>query len=232
MLELVGIVVTEKGQDRLHRTQLVVRPGEVLGVVGPNHSGKSTLLEVCAGCIKPARGQILMGGRDVTRRLKRLRDVVGLMSQNPLGPLDLAPRVWLKLWAELDGVPSAERSKRIDEAAEAFDVDMASTLVSKMSAGGRKRLELARVWVHKPKIAILDQVTDGLDGHGLRRVSTAIRDLTAGGGTVILADSSPHLPVAVCDRVVIMQGGTVTAEISRSEPQFQSMIASAQGWAE
>ena len=232
MLELVGIVVTEKGQARLHRTQLTVRPGEILGVVGPNSSGKSTLLEVCAGQLKPTRGQLLVDGRDVTRRLDRLRDMVGFMGQRPHGPHELAPRQWLKVWAELDGVPGRQRKQRIDDAVDLFEVDTGPQFVMRMSAGSRRRLELARVWVRQPKLVILDQVTDGLDGHGLRVISTAIREAAAKGQSVILADSSPHLPVAVCDRALVLQGGTVSAEISRTEPQFQSMIASAQGWAQ
>mgnify|MGYP001447126452 CR=1 FL=1 len=77
---------------------------------------------------------------------------------------------------------------------------------------------------------LLDHPGQHLDGAGLALLTSAIRDAAADGVTVILSDVSPHLPVAVCDRVVCLQAGTVTAEVGRTEEGFSSMIAEVQGW--
>ncbi len=232
MIELSGVALKGEIGDRLVGCQLAVRAGEVLGVIGPTGSGKTSLLRVCAGRVSVTRGQIRMDGRDVTRQHERLRTAAGYLDSQIPGPSDLTTAEWLNFWADLGDVSAETRRDTIQAMSTRFGAPLGTRSLSLCSTGELKRLNLARVWMGSPRFFVLDEASAGLDGDGLGRLSAAIEDASSAGTTVILSDSSPHLPVSVCDRVVIMKDGDVSAEISRTDPRFESMIAAAQGWAQ
>jgi ABC-type multidrug transport system ATPase subunit len=226
VLELVGVVVTQRGVPRLDRCSFEVRAGEVLGLVGGTGAGKTAALEVMAGLQAPQQGRVVLDGRDATRAGRRLRAAAGLVAHTCPGPGDVSVSEWLRLWGRLDGAdPKASTA-----AAERFGVPDGARLVGTLSQGQRLRLGLARLWARAPQVYLLDAPEAGLDGDGLRRLSEAVRDAAAGGSTVVLTAAAPYLPSAVCDRVICMAAGAATAEASRGAPDFEVRIAAAQGW--
>jgi ABC-type multidrug transport system ATPase subunit len=232
MLETVNLICEGDGRTRLSGCTLSVRTGEVLGIVGATGSGKSSILAVLAGQLAPSRGQVLLNGRDVGRKSGALAKVVGYMAHEIPGPLDLSCQAWLKFWLEVAGVPKTSRQAAISDALKRFPSFDLNRRVSACSWSERRLLDLIRVFGQKPKLYLLDCPSQALDGHGLRALTTAIKDVAADGATVILAESSPHLPVAVCDRALVMQGGKVVADVKRGQGEFESMIARSQGWSE
>ena len=151
MIEVVGVVVQGAGQPRLDRCSLAARPGEILGVVGPSASGKTTLFEVMAGTRPPERGRILLDGRDVTRKANALRRVVGRLVHPIHGPTDLSPFEWLRFWAHLDGVPTSELGGRLERACAQFAWNERRCRIDEISLGEQRRLALVRVWLRRPK---------------------------------------------------------------------------------
>jgi ABC-type multidrug transport system ATPase subunit len=232
LLELKGIDVTSRGVARLERCSLAVRPGEILGLVGPTGSGKTAVLQVAAGLLAPVRGRLLLEGKDVTRKPARLRAAAALLTAGPATPGDLRAGAWLHLWAGLDAVPRGERKARVDDAVARFGLaERLDRTVESLSAGEQRRLQLARLWVRRPSLYLLDGPGDGLDGEGLARLTALLRDAAAAGATVILTATAPHLPTSVCDRVLHLEGGAVRAELARAEPDFKARVAACQGWA-
>lgn len=230
MIELVGVVVGIGGERRLDRCSWAVRPGEVLGLVGGCGSGKSTALAVAAGALRPERGRLVLDGRDVTRARRKLRGATALLTHAVPGPLDVTVDEWLMLWASLDDVPARERAERVARAKARFGVAPGAWLVARLSHGERRRLGLARVWVRRPDVFLLDQPGDALDGEGLRQLTAAVREAAAGGAAVVISDSAPHLAASLCDRVVCFEAGAVVMEAKRGDAEFEARIAAAQGW--
>ncbi|MCA9541746.1 MAG: ATP-binding cassette domain-containing protein [Myxococcales bacterium] len=231
MIELVGVVVSgERGERRLDRCSFAVRPGEILGLVGGTGSGKSSALAVAAGALKPLRGRLVLDGRDVTRSPRKLRGVAGLLAHELPGPFDLTLGEWLELWASLDAVPRAELPGRLETALKAFPLPALHTPVSRLSHGQRRHLALARLWVRRPQVYLLDQPGDALDGTGLRALTAALREVAAQGASVVLADAAPHLAASVCDRVACLEAGQVVMDARRGDAEFEQRIAAAQGW--
>ena len=230
LIELNGVVVESLGRTRLEGCSLTVRTGEILGVIGGSGTGKSTLLEVLAGRLGVQRGNILHSGRDITRNLKVLKDKAALVGHQLDGPYDVSPKNWLQLWAELDGVPEADRKKRIASASSRFGVDMSVPSVRALSRGQQRRLSIARAWSRRPEFLILDQPGDVLDGEGLRLLSGSLKTVVSGGTTIVFADASPQLPLSICDRVVALDSGRVVGELSRGDENFEQGIAGFQGW--
>lgn len=230
MLELIGVVVGEGHAGRLERLSFEVRAGEILGLVGGTGAGKTAALQVAAGALAPQRGRLVLAGRDVTRAPAKLRAMAALAGETLPGPFDVTVSAWLGFWARLDGVPAKEVATRIAAVTERFGLPAADRWVVGLSRGERRRLGLARAWLRAPRLFLLDAPGDGLDGDGLRRLTVAIRQAVAEGGTVVLADSAPHLPAAICDRVVCLAAGTATGEARRGTEDFEARIARAQGW--
>ena len=225
MLELRGVVV----EGRLDRCSFAARPGEVLGLVGATGSGKSTALAVGAGHLPVRRGRVLLDGRDA--RAGRLKAAVGLAGDGLEGPHDVEIAGWLRLWGELDGVPRAELAEGVGAVCDRFGLGELGRRVGTLSGGERRHLALARLWLRAPQVLLLDAPGDGLDGDGLRRLTTAVREAAADGRTVLIADAAPHLPTTLCDRAVCLAGGTVTAEVARADTDFGERVAASQGWA-
>ena len=230
MIELVGVVVTAEAKARLDRCAFEVRAGEVLGLVGPTGAGKTTALAVLGGLLGPARGRVLLEGRDVSRKPDRLRALAGMAGHVLPGPYDLNVYDWLALWAGMDGVARGERTARIDDAIKQFAL-AGDTRVEQLSHGGHRRLGFARLWVRRPRLYLLDAPDEGLDGDGLRRLTGAIRAVVADGATVVIGASSPHLASTICDRVVGLAGGAATGLMRRSDASFSAQVARAAGWA-
>lgn len=230
VIELVGIVVGIGGERRLDRCSFAVRPGEVLGLVGGSGSGKSTALAVAAGALAPDRGRLVLDGRDVSRARGKLRGATGLLTHEVPGPHDLTVDEWLALWASLDDVPASERGERISRARGRFGVSPGGWTVGRLSHGERRRLGLARLWVRRPGVYLLDQPGDALDGSGLRQLTAAVREVAAGGASVVIADAAPHLVASLCDRVACIEAGAVVLEVARGDSAFEGRIAAAQGW--
>ena len=232
MLELVGIVVTEAGVDRLNRCSLLVRPGEVLGLVGPTGSGKSTALSVMAGAVAPDKGRISWEGRDLTRSAGKLRGLTGHIPHDLAGPPDLSVTEWLALWADLDAVSTATFREKAPGLLEQFGLARISRRpVASLSRGEARRLAWVRVWLRAPRLFLLDGPGDGVDGGGLRLFARAVKEASAAGASVVLTAVAPHVPTTLCDRVVVLVGGAVTQELSRGDAGFAAGVATAQGWA-
>ncbi len=230
MLEFRGVSLTRAGRQSLNRCSLEALTGEILGIAGPTGSGKSALLQIAAGLKPPERGLLAFEGRDVTRSLETLRSVAGLAGEVLPGPYDVTCRVWLELWRELDRVPRGEHRQRLKAALSIFSVPL-STPIEALSMGERQRLVLLRLWCRRPKLFLLDHPSAPLDGYGLIALTQSLNEIRDEGHTVMIAESSPHLLTAVCDRVALMKQGEVVAIVERDAPTFAADIASVLGWA-
>jgi ABC-type multidrug transport system ATPase subunit len=230
LLEFTGVVVTSAGRARLDRCTFAARAGEVLAVVGGTGSGKSTLLAVAAGALAVDRGRVLWSGREVSRQPTRLRAISAWVTRPLPGPCDLSVAAWLSTWAALDGVPRAEVAARVEAAQDRLHGPGSQRLVQQLSAGERARLALARAWIARPRLLLLDSPTADLDGAGLRATAALIGALAAEGVTVLLADSGPTFVAQVADRALLLEAGAVRGEVSRGAPDFAPALAAAAGW--
>ncbi|MFN3202237.1 MAG: ATP-binding cassette domain-containing protein [Bradymonadia bacterium] len=231
MIELIGVVVEDHEVVRLNRLDLTARPGEVLGIVGLSGSGKSTALEVLAGLRAPDRGRIKLEGRDITRQTGRLKSISGWMGHTLPGPHALTVSQWLKLWADLDGVAQDVARTRLAEATEQLEMEYAlDRPVHALSRGESRRLAMARLWILQPRVFLLDAPEEGVDGPGLRQISSAIRAASAGGATIICTAAAPYFTQSVCDRVICLKDGAAHFEVSRGEPDFSDRLAASLGW--
>jgi ABC-2 type transport system ATP-binding protein len=195
---------------------LEVQPGEVYGLIGPNGSGKSTTMKVLLGLLRPTSGQCAIFGRDSTR--VDSREQVGYLPENPYFYKHLTGRETLRFYGRLCGLRGAELKSRTSELLELVDLsDAADRRLAGYSKGMLQRIGLAQAIIHHPRLVVLDEPTAGVDPAGSRKIRDLILELKPRGISVILSSHLLEQVQEVCDRVGIINRGSLVREGSLAE---------------
>jgi ABC-2 type transport system ATP-binding protein len=190
-----------------------VAPGEVFGLLGPNGAGKSTTVGILTTTIAPTAGRARLAGFDVVRQPLRARGVSSVVFQEAVVDRSLTGRAHLQLHARLWGVGPAQARVRIDDLVEVLNLAALSDReVGTYSGGERRRLEIARALVSRPRVLFLDEPTVGLDP----RIRHELLDLIATARerdemTVLLTTHYLDEAQRLCDRVGIINSGRIVA---------------------
>ena len=213
IIETVGITKVFKTLVAVDHVDLSVEEGEIFGLLGPNGAGKTTLLSMLATILKPTKGTARINGYDIISQPAKVRKSIGMVFQAPSSDELLTGWENLYLHAMMYGVPSKVMRSRIDEVLELVDLkDRAKDLVKTYSGGMRRRLEIARGLLHKPKVLFLDEPTLGLDPQTRSHIWDYIKRLSREEGvTILITTHYMEEADALCDRVAIIDHGKLKA---------------------
>jgi ABC-2 type transport system ATP-binding protein len=197
---------------------LRVEQGEVVGLLGPNGCGKSTVLNIVCRLLSYDAGQVRLMGEPFNELSYRARGLVGLCTQHCALYPDLLPAENLHFFARLYGLPDAQRKQRVAELMHSFELEnFATTHVGQLSGGWQQRLHLAVSLIHRPKLLVLDEPTAAVDTEARMDLWRFIEGLRDSGTSILL--TSHHLAEAerLCSRVALMHSGKVVADGSVPE---------------
>jgi putative ABC transport system ATP-binding protein len=201
MLDARGLRYVRDGQTILAGVDVTVDPGESLAVTGPSGSGKSSLLAVLAGLVRPAAGEVSLNGAPLTGFAGPVSGVaVVLQGYGLVSLLTAAENIEVALRAAgrpAAAAPAAARAALAQLGLEAH----ADQLVEELSGGQQQRVAVARALALKPKLLIADEPTAELDPAARAVVLARIFDVVAGGGALVVATHDPEV-AARCDRVL------------------------------
>ena len=196
----------------LDGVSLTVNKGEAFALLGPNGAGKTTLLHILCTILAPDSGTVIVAGADVVRDPLRVRRNLGVVFQTSSLDARLTVRENLDFHGLVYGVPQPLRRQRIEEMLEAVDLaDRGNALVQTLSAGMKRRLEIARALVHDARILVLDEPTVGLDARSRDAVWSYVARLRADRGLTVIVTTHYVEEVETCDRVCIIDQGKVVA---------------------
>jgi len=192
---------------------LTIDKGEIFGLLGPNGAGKTTTLSMLATLLPPTSGTATVAGHDTTGEKDAVRRAIGLVFQDPSTDEELSAWENMDFHGRLYGVPRSERSKRIPEMLDMVDLaDRARHRVKTFSGGMKRRLEIARGFLHHPFVLFLDEPTTGLDPQTRRRIWEHIQRINREKKiTILLTTHSMEEADALCSRVGIMDHGRLIA---------------------
>lgn len=185
---------------------LEVKEGEILGILGPNGAGKSSTLYMLSTIIKPTEGTANVGGYDICKNPYEVRELIGIAFQEPKLLWDNTPWEILNWHAKVCGV------KEPKQAAEKLLKDLSLWDARKkhsneLSGGMKKRIEVAKVLIQRPKVAIIDEPTAQIDVSGRFKIWDMIRNLRDEGSTILLATNELGEADRLSDRVAIFYHG-------------------------
>lgn len=194
------------GKHALKGIDLQIPRGSIFGLLGPNGAGKSTLINILAGLVLKSSGSAKIWGYDVDGDQRMARSAIGVVPQELNLDAFFTPRELLELQAGMYGVPKSER--RTDELLRAVDLtDKANAYARTLSGGMRRRLMVAKAMVHTPPVLVLDEPTAGVDVELRQALWAYVRQLNAGGVTVLLTTHYLEEAQELCDRIAIINHG-------------------------
>lgn len=214
MVEVVGLRKSYSGGvEAVRGIDFEVAPGEVFGLLGPNGAGKSTTVGMLSTTIAPSGGSARLAGFDVAKEPIAARSVSSVVFQDAVVDRTLSGRANLMLHARLWAVPAGEARARIAELVDVLGLaELVDRDVGSYSGGERRRLEIARALISRPRVLFLDEPTVGLDPrirHELLDLLTDVRDREE--TTILLTTHYLDEAQRLCDRVAIIHQGAIVA---------------------
>lgn len=180
--------------------------GQVCVLLGPNGSGKTTLLKVLATLVRPDRGVVEVGGYDVRRQGRLVRNIIGVVGHQTYLYEELTVAENLRFYGRMYRVQDPER--RIREVVQLLGLeDRLNTRVRALSRGFQQRAALARALLHDPPVLLFDEPTTGLDADGRRRLGEILAEWRARGRTVLFSSHAFELERGWADRALVLSAG-------------------------
>lgn len=187
---------------------LSIEDGEIFGLLGPNGAGKTTTVLMLTTVIKPTEGTAVVGEYDIRKNPDDVRKLIGICFQEPKLLWVSTPLDVLNWHAKICGLSTQERRQRVKQVLENVDMwEYRRKKVHGLSGGMRKRVEVAKILIQRPKIAFIDEPTSQIDVIGKHKIWNMILELRDEGSTVILATNELYEADVLSDRVGIMHKG-------------------------
>lgn len=207
LIEVRDLRKSYAGRPVVRGVDLSIREGEVFGILGPNGAGKTTTVEMIGGLRTRDAGHISVAGYDPAAEEREFRELLGMQLQESRQPAKITVREAIELYRTF-----YRRPRDTAELLERFGLDAkADTRFEHLSGGQQQRLSVALALVGHPRIAILDELTTGLDPAARREIWAFLQDLTLDGVTIVLVTHSMEEAQFLCDRVAIIADGRISA---------------------
>jgi len=191
---------------------LTVYPGELFGFLGPNGAGKTTTIRMASGLLRPTAGSIRIFGKDPYRSPVEVKRVIGVAPDEPPLYDRLTGRETLEFVGRVHDLPSREAAGRAEDLLGWLELDGAgSSRVGEYSMGMKKKLSLACVLIHKPRLMFLDEPFSGIDPVGVKRIKDHLGSLVRDGATVFFSSHVMELVERFCTRMAVIHGGKLLA---------------------
>ena len=191
---------------------LDVEYGKVFGFLGPNGAGKTTTIKVLTTLIRPSSGKVYLFGKDIVKHSSEVRKRIGVVLQQPSFEANLTVERALDLYGLLWGLASEKRKDKVRELLHAFDLESLRNIKNdELSIGQRRRVQVAREFMHEMDLLFLDEPTVGLDPSARRMLLDYIKKQVKAGLTVFFTTHIMEEAEYLCDEIAIINKGKILA---------------------
>ncbi|MEM7154240.1 MAG: ABC transporter ATP-binding protein [Myxococcota bacterium] len=217
MIEASGLTRYYGDFAALSGASFTIEDREIVGFLGLNGAGKSTMLKILAGLLLPSAGTVKVGGVDAVTDPDGLRRKIGFLPEEPPLYREMRVREFLLWCGELKGSSRAEVRKALPRVLETCDLEkMADRVIGELSHGYKKRVGIAQAIIHRPEVVILDEPISGLDPQQIVEMRKVVRSLKE-HATVLISSHILSEIEQTCDRILVIHGGRLVAEGSEQE---------------
>jgi ABC-2 type transport system ATP-binding protein len=217
MIRVEALTRTYGDLTAVDQVSFEIGKGEIVGLLGHNGAGKTTIMKMLTGYLEPTSGSIEVAGLDISTERKAVQQRIGYLPENDPLYYEMTVIDYLDYAATLHGVPDGERSNRIREAIVKTELTVKATqTIGTLSRGFCQRVGVAQAILHNPQLLILDEPTNGLDPTQVQHMRELIRSL-AEHATVILSTHILQEVQAICDRIIIVHNGKKVLDSTMEE---------------
>jgi len=223
-----GLVKAYRGRSVVNDVDVHVSQGEIVGLLGPNGAGKTTSFYMITGLIRPDRGKVFIGERDLTGvpMYKRARAGIGYLAQEPSIFRQLTVEENVLAILQMMKLSRAEQRKRLEELLDELGIKhLRKTKAYALSGGERRRLEITRALVSQPRFMLLDEPFAGVDPIAVHDIQQIVSDLRRRGIGVLISDHNVEQTLDIVDRAYIMYEGRVRVSGTVSELVWNDEVA-------
>jgi ABC-2 type transport system ATP-binding protein len=217
MIRVDKLIRTYGDLIAVDRVSFEINQGEIVGLLGHNGAGKTTIMKMLTGYLEPTAGSIEIDSLDIANNRSAVQQRIGYLPENdPLYP-EMTVIDYLDYAAELHGVAENDRLDTLWQAIKRTGLaDRAADRIANLSRGYRQRVGVAQAIIHNPRLLILDEPTNGLDPTQVQQMRELIRTL-AQSATVIISTHILQEVQAICDRVIIIRNGHKALDATMDE---------------
>lgn len=226
-LEVKDLKKMIKKSEIIKGISLEVNSGEVVGLLGPNGAGKTTTFYMICGLISPTSGDVFLNDEKITNvpLHKRAHLGIGYLPQESSIFKELSVEENLLLGAEILNQSKEDISKRVNEMLNMLNIEPIRLRKGvSLSGGERRRCEIARSLIIKPKFLLLDEPFAGVDPIAVSDIQSIVRDLKKLGIGVLITDHNVRETLAICDRAYVIKDGSLLASGSASEVANNKLV--------
>ncbi|MFN0102511.1 MAG: ABC transporter ATP-binding protein [Bryobacteraceae bacterium] len=231
MIRVQDLVKTFGELRAVDNISFTVQPGEIFAFLGPNGAGKTTTIKMLTTLLKPTSGSLSIDGLDPAKHQNEARKRFGIVFQDPSLDSELTAYENMDIHGVLYGVPSVPRAERIERLLKLFELwDRRDGFAKTFSGGMKRRLEIARGFLHTPKILFLDEPTLGLDPQSRNQLWNHVKHVNETEGvTVFLTTHYMDEAERVAQRIAIIDHGKIVAQGTPDELKLQTKTDSLEG---
>ena len=217
MIRVESLTRTYGDLTAVDQVSFEIGTGEIVGLLGRNGAGKTTIMKMLTGYLEPTGGCIEINGLDISTKRAAVQRQIGYLPENDPLYYEMTVIDYLDYAATLHGVPDAERTDRIREAIAQTELSSKATdAIGTLSRGFCQRVGVAQAILHNPRVLILDEPTNGLDPTQVQHMRDLIRSM-AEHATVILSTHILQEVQAICSRVIIIHDGRKVLDSTMDE---------------
>ena len=234
MLKINGLTKTYGDKKAVDDLTLHIAPGEIYGFIGHNGAGKTTTLKSVAGIMQFDSGEILVDGVSMKADPIACKKKIAYIPDNPDLYDFMTGIQYLNFVGNVFGVPAQERSRRIRELGEAFELtgDLTQSIGS-YSHGMKQKLAIISAWLHQPELILMDEPFVGLDPKAAHILKEMMRQVCDRGGAIFFSTHVLEVAEKLCDKVAIIKGGRLirsgTMEDVRGDTSLESVFLELEG---
>jgi len=207
MIELTNVTKQYDNTTVVENLNLQIKIGEIIGIIGHNGAGKSTIMKMIAGLIEPTTGDVRVMGRDIHREGVKVKGQIGYLAEESPLYETMTAQQYLLFFSELYRMPRQKALARIDQLLHSLDLDDKNKLTGQFSKGMKRKTAIARALLHDPSLLILDEPNSGLDPLTSFFIINYLRALKREGKTILLSAHNLFHVETICDRVGIIKNG-------------------------
>ncbi|MBN2368907.1 MAG: ABC transporter ATP-binding protein [Vicinamibacteria bacterium] len=220
-----GLTKTFGAKTAVDEISFKVARGRFFGFLGPNGAGKSTTIRMLSGLLRPTRGEAWIEGRPLRGDLLKIKEIIGILPEELPLYERLTGAEYLVFAGRMYGLPRVETRRRAEELLEFLSLaEDRDKLIADYSMGMKKKLALAAVLIHNPRVLFLDEPLNGIDPISGRVVTDLLRRITSKGVTLFFTSHVLDVVERLCDEVAVIDRGRIVAQGSLDSIRSQRAL--------